>query len=164
MKSSILVAVTAFTLFQPEQPIDGGARNVKTDIYFDEKEIKKGLIEIDPRAMNYIKGKETRHDDSATISSRLYLSAKLKSLIADWESETKFTSSVDDKIYNSNFQKIVKFGMDIVPAILEEIHASPSQLVWALNYITGNKISSKPISINDACNAWVTWGKKMRLI
>ena len=64
-------------------------------------------------------------------------------------------------IEDINFQSILSLGEQVVPLILNNIEIEPSQLVWALNIITGRKISNNPtISITDSCKRWIKYSKQ----
>lgn len=74
----------------------------------------------------------------------------------NWESKVKFLSSTNAIIDNDDFKAIVNMGQHAVPFIIEQIERKPSTLVWALNFIFGRKITSKPdATIADASKLWV---------
>jgi len=77
-------------------------------------------------------------------------------LVSNWKHNTMFSSSVQQIIDDSNFQKIVALKGQSVPFILLEIQNQPSMLVWALNLIYGTKISNNPnLTVTEACKLWV---------
>lgn len=90
--------------------------------------------------------------DSAETSQLL----KFKLFLENWENETMFLSSPRDIVENDNFKSMVSMGKSAVPFILNEISAKPSNLVWALNFIFGTKITNNPrATVEDACKLWV---------
>ncbi len=77
-------------------------------------------------------------------------------LVAQWESETIFLSSLPAIIDNPNFKAIVNMGKSATPFILDYISQKPSTLVWALNLIYNTKISDNlKLTIPEACKLWV---------
>ncbi len=81
---------------------------------------------------------------------------RFQSLYEQWQSNTRFMSSVGDIVEDEAFKAIVAMGEMAVPYIVEEINNTPSTLVWALNFIYQKKISNKPdITVLEACKLWV---------
>ncbi|MCL2313585.1 MAG: hypothetical protein FWC41_14100 [Firmicutes bacterium] len=77
-------------------------------------------------------------------------------LVSNWKHNTMFSSSVQQIINDSNFQKIVSLKEKAVPLILLEIQNQPSMMVWALNLIYGTKVSNNPnLTVTEACKLWV---------
>lgn len=73
-----------------------------------------------------------------------------------WKAKTRFLSSAHAIVADADFQAIVAMGKPVVPFILEELQAQPSTLVWALNCIYGQKISSDPhLTVTEACRLWM---------
>ncbi len=67
-----------------------------------------------------------------------------------------FLSSAKAIVDNEEFKGIVAMGRVVTPLIIDAIDREPSQLVWALNYIYGAKISNNPnTTIKEACKLWV---------
>jgi hypothetical protein len=84
------------------------------------------------------------------------LERKFKLLYESWKTKTAFLSSAKDMVDNEDFKGIVSMGYDAVPFIIDTIKNEPSQLVWALNYIYGAKISNNPnTTVSEACKLWV---------
>ena len=147
----------AFLLCQPTlAPID------KTDIHFNESQIKKGLLEMNNNAFDYFtrEQRKDKFENTHNILSKF----KIRELILNLNNQTTYSSSPDDILENSNFKEIVKLGKDAVPFILEEIESKPSSLVWALNLITGRRITEKKVSVSEASKLWVNWGRQIKLI
>ena len=81
---------------------------------------------------------------------------KFNALVAEWENETIFLSSLNAIVGNANFKAIVGMGERAVPYILNYIAQKPSTLVWALNEIYRGKISNNPkLTIPEACKLWL---------
>lgn len=150
--------ITAFPLYQPPHHV----KEQKTELVFNERDIKNGLLEIDPKVFQYYESERYRSKFEDTY--KIAIGLKIEKLHRAWQDETLFTSSVAEKVTNSNFIKIVELGEEAIPLILEDINFNPSNLVWALNAITGRRISDENISVAEACKRWVKWGKTMKLI
>jgi LysM repeat protein len=81
---------------------------------------------------------------------------KFVSLVTEWETKTKFSSSISVKISDSSFQRIVAMGKPAIPLIIDALEKKPSNLVWALNIITGARINStQRLTLTEACSVWV---------
>ncbi|WP_231464798.1 hypothetical protein [Pedobacter sp. Leaf132] len=87
-----------------------------------------------------------------------YLESRIKFLTSKWLKQTIILSDVHAIIANENFQQILSLGELAIPSILNELRIKPSILVWAMNLITGKKISATNLTIDEACKAWVKWG------
>ena len=93
----------------------------------------------------------------AQISDKLLFD----NLLASWRQNTRFLSSVEDIVNQTDFQAIVSMGTRAVPFIGASIEVQPSTLVWALNFIFNSKISDNPnITVKEACKLWVKELKK----
>ena len=81
---------------------------------------------------------------------------RFRILYQSWLNKTAFLSSAKAIVDNDEFKGIVAMGHDVVPFIIDVIDKEPSQLVWALNFIYGVKISNNPnTTIKGACKLWV---------
>jgi hypothetical protein len=149
--------IPAFVLHQPHS-----ATPHATELMVTERQLKKGLIEIDPKALEYVKRQNDRVKNEDT--HKMYLNYKLDQLQSKWEEATAFSSSITEIVENEYFKEIINYGENIVPAVLESLRQRPSHLVWALNFITNRTISNKPISVTEASKAWINWGRRNRLI
>lgn len=129
-----------------------------TSFVYNEDDIKNNLININDNII-----KESKRDESFIFESH-YVKLRLDEYIKKWRRETLILSDVSKIISNDSFNKIVQLGKTSVPFILEQLKREPSNLVWALNQILGFKVSSGPISIEDASLAWIKWGKNKDLV
>ena len=94
----------------------------------------------------------------------LYLDDKFNSLLNAWKVNTWFESNSNNIIRDENFQEIINLGEQAIPLIIKEIDEEPSQLVWALNIITGMHIKSPyRMNLTESCKKWVELYKKGRL-
>jgi len=129
----------------------------KTAVSFQQNQIQNEFDHLHENTIEYIEGLNKEREK---VNLDIYYKFKFDELYSKVIKETLFSSSSDRFLENSNFKKITSFGYKIVPAILEEIRKKPSNIVWALNIITNQKISAKDTSIEEACQLWVNWGKK----
>lgn len=128
-----------------------GAYDFKeTNLVFNENDLGFGN-HILPNSSHKSKEKLFAYDD-------IYLESRIKYYYDKWMKQIAFTSNIHSIVENVNFQRIVALGNDAIPVILEQLREKPSVLVWAMNLITGVKISNTNLTINEASNAWVKWG------
>lgn len=98
----------------------------------------------------YIKIADSQEDRFQKIEHRFRI------LYQSWKQKTMFLSSAKAIVDNEEFKGIVAMGKVVTPLIIDSIDREPSQLVWALNYIYGAKISNNPnTTIKEACKLWV---------
>jgi hypothetical protein len=135
-------------------------RNVKTEVVLDK-------IKMDSRngsfLKDYINIEQLRAYTPATTYD-VYLETKLRQLTSKLFSEISVNSAARDIVQNKQFKEIVAYGEAIVPHILNSLKREPSILIWALNSILNSKISNKPLSIQEASNEWIKWGKNIHLV
>jgi len=90
------------------------------------------------------------------LAEQVYLKDKFYSLKNEWKKQTMFTSSISNIIEDPNFKRIVDMGNKVIPLIIDDIDRAPSNLVWALNIITGAILrTNQRLTITEACKAWV---------
>ncbi|WP_017259752.1 hypothetical protein [Pedobacter arcticus] len=130
----------------------------KTDIVFNEKDIKNNLIISD------VNPKLFQENLSSMDYDNNYLENQLKTLVKKWKNETLVLSDVHKIMDNNNFKQILSFKLKALPFLLNELKERPSTLVWAINMILDRKISNQALSIKDASKAWVNWGIQNNLI
>lgn len=88
--------------------------------------------------------------------SELLLKSSFYEHLSNWQSKTRFCSSVNQIINDQDFKSIVEMGKDAVPFIRIELERKPSLLVWALNLIYNQKITNNPdTTIEEASKQWV---------
>ena len=126
-----------------------------TELLFSESDIIGGNY------MNVAK-RSIGSDHAFNLSSKMFLESRFNELYNNWYVNTMFYSNPKMIIEDENFQGIIKLGHQTIPLILSKIENEPSQLVWALNIITKDRISNKKetLTISDACKRWVKFGKQ----
>lgn len=134
----------------------------QTEIVFNENEISKSLMRDNGATYNYLLS--NHHKNVTENSKEIYMKRKLLELKELTENEVSFSSSITNILDNKNFNEIVNFGPEIIPLILEELKYNATFLVWAMNIITGHKISENKLSISQAAKLWVNWGKSKNII
>jgi hypothetical protein len=106
-------------------------------------------------------GDNQRNDSSSlkldkNLMHEISLKETFNSLVKAWEKKTMFSSSISNIINDSNFKRIVQMGSSAVPLIIDELDRKPSNLVWALNLITGATLKSNVrLTVTEACKSWV---------
>jgi hypothetical protein len=81
-------------------------------------------------------------------------------LAAKWRRETKFSSSLDEKVLHSAYQSIIAMGRSAVPLVLEELEARRGHWFWALHFMTGAEPIPEGANIEEARDAWLRWGRQ----
>jgi hypothetical protein len=85
------------------------------------------------------------------------------SLVERWRAETFHLSSLEEKILNSNYQRIIGLGEAILPLIIEEMKKRNSgHWFWALQAITGKDLipSSLYGNILEMKKIWFEWAEE----
>ena len=62
---------------------------------------------------------------------------KFERLVGEWESATRFTSSVHQASMDRAYQQIIGMGPSALPLIFERLRKAPEHWFWALQAITG---------------------------
>jgi len=96
----------------------------------------------------------------ASKSATERLRSKFTDLAAQWRRETKFSSSVDDKVMHSAYQSIIAMGRSAVPLVLEELESRRGHWFWGLHLMTGVDPVPPDANIDAARDAWLKWGRQ----
>lgn len=100
------------------------------------------------------------------VKLRESVAVRFYRLAADWSENTAHVSSVDDLVAHPCYQEIINLGWDVVPLLLIDLQKNRRFWFPALYAIT----KVRPYDLSDAGNgrrmtdAWVTWGKRKKLI
>ncbi|PJB17133.1 MAG: hypothetical protein CO117_12830 [Flavobacteriaceae bacterium CG_4_9_14_3_um_filter_33_16] len=99
------------------------------------------------------------------IFEDVYFQEKFESLVSAWKGNTVFQSSISKIIEDDNFVEMLKMNKKaLLPLIINEIEREPSILVWALNIITGQSVSTKQrYTIEDVCKRWVKLYREQKI-
>jgi hypothetical protein len=76
-----------------------------------------------------------------------------------WRNETGHLSSVTKMIAHPSYLRIIGFGPDAIPLLLEELKARPDHWLVALNAITGKDPAPEGATFKEAVTAWIKWGE-----
>ncbi|TXH23717.1 MAG: hypothetical protein E6Q96_11275 [Cyclobacteriaceae bacterium] len=134
----------------------------RTEFVFNEDEISNNLLKDNGLTFNYLL--ESLVKETLENPRDFYMKRKLNELRVMLEKDSVFNSSISQILDNKHFKAIVEFGYEIVPLILEELRYNSSYLVWAMNLITGQKISDQKVSLTEAAKLWIDWGRTNRII
>lgn len=106
---------------------------------------------------------EDRNGDEIVVRfSRPELERVFHELADAWRDDTRFLSSVPDRIMHPAYQRIIGLGPAVVPLLLEDLERQPTHWFWALKAITG----ADPVPGEDAgairkmADAWLEWGRR----
>ncbi|HEY3743964.1 MAG TPA: hypothetical protein VGL53_29170 [Bryobacteraceae bacterium] len=105
--------------------------------------------------------KSRRRDDSVpheTLRRTFEEEAKL------WWAETRVLSSIDRKIFNSHYQRIIGMGRAVLPLIFSALQGRGGQWYWALECITGENPAAAAETLPEAKRLWLEYARKHDLI
>jgi hypothetical protein len=90
------------------------------------------------------------------------LAGTFKQLATQWRNETKFLSSITDKVLHPCYQRIIGLGPDAIPIILLELRKRGEHWFWALESITGENpvLPEHYGDIENMAHDWIEWGKR----
>jgi hypothetical protein len=91
---------------------------------------------------------------------------QFRKLASEWSEDTWHISSISDLTAHPSYRKIIDMGMDVVPFLLKDLQQTHRFWFVALSEITKLR-PFDPRHAGDVAkmtDAWVTWGKKKRLI
>ncbi len=82
-------------------------------------------------------------------------------LVAQWERETRFLSSLDKICTHPAYQRIIGMGEKVLPLIFRELETDPAHWFWALASITGeNPIQPHQRgNLKEMTRAWLEWAR-----
>lgn len=137
-------------------------RATRTEIVFDESKVlgnSKNTLYLN----EYLE-EESRRNFEPEKPANVFLKHELTKLYERWLNETGDLSSVDEILQSKYYKQIVARGQSMIPAIMNLLEQGPTTLVWALNDITQSRVSEKPISLTEATQKWLQWGRANRFI
>lgn len=90
------------------------------------------------------------------------LIGKFEKLAAQWRKDTKFLSSITDKVLHPCYQRIIGLGPDAISIILAELRKNGGHWFWALESITGENpvLPEHRGDIKEMAHDWIEWGKR----
>lgn len=99
-----------------------------------------------------------------SVRSRL-LEREFRRLTCEWQTATKYQSSVTAICSHPSYQRIIGMGQVALPFILRELQQSPHLWFWALKAITGANPVPQDHRGRIALMAadWIAWGRQRGL-
>jgi hypothetical protein len=94
---------------------------------------------------------EQKHPEFAALAER-------------WRRETRFSSSLDEKILHPAYQSIIAMGKSAVPLVLSELELHHGHWFWALRFMTGEDPVPEGSNMAQAREAWLDWGRGKGLL
>ena len=93
------------------------------------------------------------------------LRPEFTALAEEWRRDTRFSSSLDDKVLHRAYQSIIAMGKPGVPLVLEELEARRGHWFWALHFMTkGVDPIPEDGNVEVARTAWLEWGRREGLL
>jgi hypothetical protein len=90
--------------------------------------------------------------------------ARFKSLAKKWKRDTRFTSSLRQKVNHPAYQEIIGLGDHVIPFILRDLDDHPADWLPALSEITGEDPAKEGATFEQAVHAWLQWGRKLKFL
>jgi len=111
---------------------------------------------------NLPKGDLVDADEVIIRLSRSDLERTFRALADTWREETRFLSSVPDRIMHPAYQRIIGLGPAVVPLLLRDLERQPAHWFWALRAITGEDPAAREDAgaVQKTTDAWLEWGRK----
>ncbi len=73
-------------------------------------------------------------------------------------------SSIQAKIFNPNYQRIIGMGAPVLPFIFSDLRDRGGQWYWALECITGENPALAAKSLPEAKQLWLDWAKEHKYL
>ena len=107
--------------------------------------------QVPPTASALHEEAEQQHPEFAVLAER-------------WRRETRFSSSLDEKILHPAYQSIIATGKSAVPLVLSELESHHGHWFWALRFMTGEDPVPEGSNMAQARRAWLEWGRGKGLL
>jgi hypothetical protein len=140
------------------QGVDYASAQTRVRLYKEEHPAKYTYDDIWHHGL--IPGRRYPRGSSAPRLEAEQLRTEFVALAEQWRRETKFSSSVDEKVLHGAYQSIIAMGRSAVPLVLEELEAHRGHWSWALHFMTGVNPVPEGANIDAARDAWLTWGRQ----
>jgi hypothetical protein len=102
-------------------------------------------------------GRVFRWHRSRTEASKPSLAAEFKEYADKWWSETRLLSSIQSKVFNPNYQRIIGLGRAALPFIFSDLKQRGGQWYWALECITGENPAAHATTLDEAKRSWLDY-------
>lgn len=130
-------------------------------ILFSKYNLKDHFSKLTQSILYYLSNppyiKESVYNPSNSINRK-----KFESLKEQWQSETKYSSTVQEMCTHPSYQQIIGMGKTALPYIFQELSCEIDHWFWALKAIT----CEDPVNNEDKgnlermANSWLAWGAK----
>jgi hypothetical protein len=119
----------------------------KVGLWFDEPHVASlNLVEVTQLAANPLR-------------------ADFERLANEWEDDTWAYSFIERKAMHRAYQRIIGMGHAVVILILERLQeCGPDHWFWALEMITGENPAAGTAGMEEATEAWLSWGREREFI
>jgi hypothetical protein len=87
------------------------------------------------------------------------LNSEFRKYADSWRNETGILSSIQAKIFNHNYQRIIGMGSSALPMIFEELNERGGYWYWALECITRDNPAQLSPSLAAAKTAWLDYAR-----
>jgi hypothetical protein len=91
--------------------------------------------------------------DAATLEQEFREYARL------WWQETRVLSSIQAKIFNPHYQRIIGMGRAVLPFIFSELRDRGGQWYWALECIVGQNPAAHAETLPEAKHIWLEYAR-----
>jgi hypothetical protein len=116
------------------------------------------VINISPVFNVSVAAKAPIPSDIVSTSQPSPITSKFRVLADAWRRETRTLSSVQAKIFNLHYQRIMAMGPAVLPLIFEELKARGGHWHWALECITGDNPAEQAPNMIDVKQVWLSYG------
>lgn len=101
--------------------------------------------------------KARRRDESAVARPLATLEAVFREHAELWWNETRILSSIEAKIFNQHYQRIIGMGRVALPLIFAALRDRGGQWYWALECITGENPAAYAETLMEAKRIWLEY-------
>jgi hypothetical protein len=95
-----------------------------------------------------------------TESSRQRLANEFRECAQKWRAETGHLSSIERKVLHTSYQRIIAMGRPALPLVLRELQQHGGDWFWALHFMAGESPVPEMASVEEAREAWLSWGRE----
>lgn len=123
----------------------------RTRHYGRSRHLERGY-EIAVHFAEEIKGR--RKEDIGAIERRFREHTQL------WWKETRILSSIQAKIYNPHYQRIIGMGREVLPFIFAYLRDHGGHWYWALECISGDNPAAEAQTLPEAKRLWLDYASR----
>ncbi len=107
---------------------------------------------------------KARKREEGTVESVPTLEKTFQELTALWWRETRILSSIEAKIFNQHYQRIIGLGRGALPLIFAALRDRGGQWYWALECITGENPAANAATLSEAKRIWLEYALTHRYL